>query len=88
MNGAKIAANEINAIVLQFPSGRFGFAGWKVPGELSFTNTPEEIAKAKDAGCTQFLKTKAYSTAEEANAALIDWLAANPEYTNVGGIKS
>jgi hypothetical protein len=82
-----IAKNEINAIIMQYPSGRFGFAGFKVPGELSFTNTAEEIAKAKDAGCTQFLKTRAYVTEEEAQAALDAFLTANPEYTNVGGIK-
>lgn len=77
-----IAANQINAIVMQYPSGRFGFVGWKVPGELSFLNGPEEIKKAKEAGCTQFLKVRAYATAEEANAVLADWLAANPEYVN------
>jgi hypothetical protein len=81
-----IAQNEINAIVMQFPSGKFGFVGWKVPGELRFSNTPEEIAKAKDAGCTQFLKTKAFASADEATQALDAWLAANPGYTNVGGI--
>lgn len=78
-----IATNQINAIVMQYPSGRFGFVGWKVPGELSFVNPPEEIAKAKEAGCTQFLKVRAYASAEEASMVLSDWLASNPEYTNV-----
>jgi hypothetical protein len=86
MIGAKIAENEINAIMMQFPSGKFGFVGWRVPGPLMFTNSPDEIAKAKEAGCTQFLKVKAYPTAEEANTALADWLEANPGYVNVGGI--
>lgn len=86
MIGAKIAENEINAIMMEFPSGRFGFVGWRVPGALMFTNSPEEIAKAKAAGCTQFLKTKVFPTAEEANTALASWLEANPGYTNVGGI--
>lgn len=86
MIGAKIAENEINAIMMQFPSGKFGFVGWRVPGSLMFTNSEEEIAKAKEAGCTQFLKTKAYPTAEEAGAALADWLEANPGYVNTGSI--
>jgi hypothetical protein len=82
-----LAQNQINAIVMQYPTGKFGFVGWKVPGELSFNNTAEEIAKAKDAGCTQFLKKKVYASAEEANQVLVAWLEANPEYTNVGGVK-
>lgn len=81
-----IAQNEINAIVIQYPSGKFGFVGWKVPGELSYTNSPEEITKAREAGCTQFLKTRAYVSEQEANEVLTAWLNAHPEYTNVGGI--
>jgi len=81
-----IAQNEINAIVMQYPSGKFGFVGWKVPGELSYTNTPEEIKKARLAGCTQFLKTRAYASEQEAIQVLDAWLAANPEYKNVGGV--
>jgi hypothetical protein len=75
-----VQANQINAIVMQFPSGKFGFVGWKVPSELRFDETPERIEQFKI--CPQFLKTLAFNTQGEADQALADWLAANPEYTN------
>lgn len=81
-----IAANEINALVQQFPSGKFGFVGWRVPGELLYMNTSEELAKAKAAGITQFLKTRVFPTKEDAIAARTAWLEANPEYVNVGSV--
>jgi hypothetical protein len=81
-----LAQNEINAIVMQYPSGKFGYVGWRVPGELSFLATPEELQKARDAGITHFLKKRVFETQDEANGVLSAWLEAHPEYTNVGGI--
>lgn len=80
-----LAQNEINAIVMQYPSGKFGYVGWRIPGELSYLGTPEELQKARDVGITQFLKKRVFETQEEAEQVLAAWLEANPEYTNVGG---
>jgi hypothetical protein len=72
---------KIHAIVNQFPSGRWGFVGFKVPGELSFIATPEELKKAHAAGCAQFLKRRVFDTQIDAQTALDAWCAANPEYS-------
>jgi hypothetical protein len=80
---SKFAENEIHAIVMQFPSGKFGYVGFKIPAELRFDETPERIEQF--AICPQFLKTRAYPTEGEAIQALADWLAAHPEYVNTGG---
>ncbi len=73
---------KINAIVNQYPSGRWGFVGWKVPGELSYLGTPEELSRAHAAGCTQFLKRRVYDSKGEAENALSAWLDAHLEFEN------
>ncbi|MGF6996764.1 hypothetical protein [Paraburkholderia sp. GAS32] len=80
----KFAAKEIHAVAIEFPSGKFGFAGFKIPGVLRFDATEENIEKAHECLGTQFLPTRAFPTMEDAEAALSSWLAANPGYTNTG----
>jgi len=77
----KIAENEIHVAVILFPSGKYGYAGFRVPAELMYTNTPEEIAKF---GSTlpRMLKTRVFETEADAETALADWLAAHPGYSN------
>jgi hypothetical protein len=75
---------EIHAILDKFPSGRFGFVGFRIPGALLYTDAPEQIERCREAGCTQFLNTRVFVTQEEAAEALAAWLKANPAYTNVG----
>lgn len=77
----------INVAVLQFPSGKWGYAGWKVPGELAYTDSAERIAQMRAASCPQFLHTRVFGTEDEARGMLADWLANHPEYTNTGEVK-
>jgi hypothetical protein len=77
-----IAANQVHVAVIKFPSGKFGYAGFKIPGELMYTDSPERIKQMREASCPQFLHTRAFNTEQEAEAALADWLEAHPEYTN------
>lgn len=56
------------AILNQYPSGRWGFVG-KVPAKLAYLGTEDEINRAVRAGCPQFLKTRAFATADDAKAA-------------------
>ncbi len=87
MKNANNAENTVNIAVIQFPSGRWGYAGWKIPGELIYTDTAERIAKMRAASCTHFLTRRAFETEQEANEVLAEWLANHPEYTNTGGVK-
>jgi hypothetical protein len=82
MIGVKFAENEIGVNIIQFPSEKFGFVGFKIPGSLLYIASDEELKKAKDAGITQFLKKRVFETKEEAAQALADWLEANPEFIN------
>lgn len=63
--------------LIQFPSGKWGFVG-RVPVELMFDETPERIAKMLDASCPQFLKTKAFATEADAQAALDNYNRGKP----------
>lgn len=77
-----IAQNQIHVAVIQFPSGAFGYAGFKIPGELMYTDGPEKIKQMREASCSQFLNTRAFDTEPEAEAALAAWLEVHPDFTN------
>jgi hypothetical protein len=77
----KFAENQIHVAVIQFPVGTYGYAGFKIPAELRYDNTPEEIAKFGSI-LPRMLKTRAFATEAEAETALADWLAARPGFSN------
>lgn len=79
---SKIGANEIHVAVIQFPSGKYGYAGFKIPGELMYTDSPEKVAQMVAASCRQFLHTVAFDTEQQAEETLATWLAAHPDYVN------
>ena len=77
----KIAENEIHVAVIQFPSGKFGFAGFRIPGELMYEDDAEKVAKMVAASCRQFLTTRAFESEAAAETAIADWPAAHTGYS-------
>lgn len=56
------------AFLTKYPSGKWGFVG-KVAAKLAYLGTDDQIQRAVDAGCTQFLKVRVFDTPEAAKDA-------------------